>query len=212
MWMAAVAAVAMFKLTDAHIKLLRHSIVLWSPVESGAPAVAVSPLQIADESPSLSDAAYADIAKRAGLDHVDKQQIDRLLADMPEALAQILAHGKITNAVHRYDNPLVELSFASTMLPDELSHLAKEKVVAFEFTERHARLLRNARWEGTFMNPKRPYGDMTYFEKDMADILGEHTVDDAKMWKLHVETLPALQVYLRDAQIEPGEYPRLGGE
>jgi len=211
MWMASVVAVAMFKLTAAHIKLLRQAIVLWSPVESGAPGVLISPLQLADEK-SPSDATYADIAKRAGLDHVDKRQIDQLLAEMPEAMAQLLAHGKMTKSVHRYDNPLVEFSFASKMLPDELAHLAADKVVTFEFTERHERLLRNARWEGMFVNPKRPYGDMTHFEKDMADILGEHTVDDACMWKLHVETLPALQAYLRDAQIEPGEYPRIEAE
>ena len=205
---ALLPAVSMFKLTDTHLKLLRHAVVMWVPTKSGAPGVLLLPLQ-ADE--KLSDQAYADIAKRAGLPTVDKGQIDQLLMEMPEAFEQLLARGKLAPGTYRYDNPLAEISWSANTLPDELKNLAKDKVVSFRFTERHAKLLRNARWGGMMMNPKRPYGDMTSFELDMADILGE-PADEHRLWKLHTETLSALQVYLQNAKLEPGEYPRIGGE
>lgn len=204
--LAGILIAAMFTLTDKHINLLRNALVVWVPIESGAPAVMVSPLQAGEG--NATPEFYADVAKRAGLPSVDKQQIDQLIADMPEAFAQLLAHGKLAAGTYRYDNPLAAVPFAANTLPDELAHLAKEKSVSFAFTERHAKLLRNARWGGTFMNPKRPYGDMTSFERDMADILGE-PADEKKLWILHTETLPALQVYLLKASIAPGEYPRI---
>jgi len=196
----------MFTLTDKHINLLRHALVLWAPIESGAPAVMITPLQAGKENGTPE--FYADVAKRAGLTSVDKAQIDQLIADMPEALAQLLAQGKLAAGTYRYDNPLAAVSFAANALPDEQMHLAKEKSVSFAFTERHAKLLHNARWRGMFMNPKRPYGDMTAFERDMAAILGEPE-DEQKLWTLHTEMLPALQVWLLKASIAPGDYPRI---
>ena len=194
-------AVSMLQPTDPHLALLRHAVAVWSPVESGAPAVLLSPLQVGDEE-GLSDAAYADLAKRAGLPDADKRRIDQLLGEMPEAFERLMARGTLAPGKYRYDNPLAEIAWAKNILPDELAHLAKDKTVTFEFTERHAKLLRSARWWGLMMNPKRPYGDMTSFERDMADILGE-PLDEARLWKLHAEMLPALQVYLQNAKLEP---------
>ena len=47
---------------------------------------------------------------------------------------------------------------------------------------------------------------MTSFELDMAEIL-KVPADQERLWKLHTETLPALQIYLQKASIAPGEYP-----
>lgn len=195
-------AASMFKLTDIHLMLLRHAVVMWSPVEMGAPAIAISPLQ--DD--TISDAAYADIARRAGLAGVDKQQINQLLREMPEAFHQLLKHGKLAAGTYKYDNPLVGVPFAANMLPEEIANLAKDEVVSFTFTDQHALLLRNASWLGLFMDAKRPYGDRTSFERDMATIL-KVPLDEEKLRKLHTETPPALQVYLQNAKLEPGEYP-----
>jgi hypothetical protein len=216
---------SMFKLTERHLNLLRNAVVLWAPVESGAPAVVISPLQIGDGEEQPTPAVYADIARRAGLPMsnpptaAEKQQVDDLVADLPEALAQLLAHGRLEAGTYRYENPLVELPFASKMLPPEIAALAKERVVSFALTGRHVALLRHARWRGLFMNPKRPYGDFTYFELDMAEILGEQVArtadgklpdkEEQRLWKLHTETLPALQLYLQKASITPGDYPRI---
>jgi hypothetical protein len=196
-----------FTLTDTHIKLLRNAAVVWVPIESGAPAVMLSPLQ-ADGEEEPAPAMYADVAKRAGLSSVDQRQIRQLMAEMPEALAQVLEHGKFEAGTYRYHNPLAAIPFAEQTLPSELAHLAKEDKVSFTFTEQHAKLLRHARWRGLFMNPKRPYGDMTSFERDMADIL-KVPVDEQRLWTLHTETLPALQIYLQQANIAPGEYAHI---
>src|SRR5690348_4143307 len=91
---ALLLAVSMFKLTDTHLKLLRHAVVLWIPGDDGAPGALVSPL-LARGDGKPDDSAYADIAKRAGLPSVDTKQIDQLLAEMPEAFEQLLAHGKL---------------------------------------------------------------------------------------------------------------------
>ena len=203
-------AVSMFKMTNTHLTLLRHSVVMWAPVEAGAPGVLISPLLTGDAG-GLSDAAYADIARRAGLANVDKRRIDQLVSEMPEAFEQLIEHGNLAPGTYRYDNPLADVPWAANMLPDELVNLAKDKVVSFQFTKRHAKLLRNARWGAMMMNPKRPYGDMTLFELDMATILGEK-LDEKRLWKLHTETLSALQVYLQYAKLEPGEYPRIEPE
>lgn len=193
-------AASMFKLTDTHLKLLRHSVVIWVPVESGAPGAMISPL-LADEEATLSDAMYADVAARAGLPKVDKQQIDQLLAEMPEVFAQLIAHGKLAPGTYKYDNPLASIPGSAQMMPEELASLAKDKVVTFQLTERHLKLLHNARWEAMMMNPKRPYGDMTSFEHEMATILGE-PFDEKALWKLHTEMLPALQVFLQNATLD----------
>lgn len=193
-------AATMFKLTPAHLQLLRHSVVLWSPVESGAPGAVISPLMVEDEG-KLSDAAYADIAKRAGLPKVDKAQIDQLIQEMPEAFDQLLEHGHLAPGTYHYDNPLAAIPWSAQTLPSELANLATDKVVTFQLTERHLKLLRKAQWGMMMMNPKRPYGDMTAFERDMADILGE-PLDEKRLWKLHTEMLPALQIYLQNAKLE----------
>lgn len=218
----------MFNLTERHLNLLRHAVVLWVPVEAGAPAVAISPLQIDDAEGPPSPAVYADIARRAGMPMsnpptaAEKQQVDDLVDDLPEALAQLLAHGRLEAGKYSYDNPLVEIPFASNMLPTEIAGLAKEKVVSFALTDRHLVLLRHANWRGPFMDPKRPYGDRTYFEVDMVEILGEHVArtpegklpegQEQRLWKLHTETLPALQLYLQKASITPGEYRWIAGD
>ncbi len=220
----------MFALTEEHVRLLRQSVVLWSPVESGAPAVLVSPLLMEG---AEGEALEADFARRAGVPFAtppnaeQRAHAQRLIAEMPEALAQVLEHGTLAPGSYEYENPLVQFAFAAQSLPEDLVHLATDRRVRFSFTKEHAALLRRARWEGLWMNPKRPYGDMTYFELDIAEILGEHAQRDSRgrfpeevdqrLGRLHEETLPALQLFLLRATIAPGSYtkipvePGLGG-
>jgi hypothetical protein len=223
-WPAA-AGETMFKLTESHLALLRKSIVVWAPMEAGVPAVLPSPELLADEG---GPAFYLDLARRAGLEDSDppsaaqSQQLDVLMAELPEALAQLLAHGRLEPGTYDYANPLVGLEASANFLPEELRDLAKQPTVRFALTDSHLKLLRRARWEQLFMNAKRPYGDMTYFELDMAEILGEPTQRNAeghlpeaqaqRLWKLHVETLQALQLYLQRAEIPPGPYERIAAE
>jgi len=81
-------------------------------------------------------------------------------------------------------------------------------------TAAHLALLRNANWQCGMVDPKRPYGDMTYFEIDMARILGIPLAADGKpspddqrrLDQLHDETLPALAAFLAHAVMAPGTY------
>jgi hypothetical protein len=62
------------------------------------------------------------------------------------------------------------------------------------------------------VNFKRPFGDMTAFDIDMAAILGRPPPPpggkfDPALWRLYTEMWPALQVFVEHAQIPviPGE-------
>jgi hypothetical protein len=89
---------------------------------------------------------------------------------------------------------------------------------AFDVTDEHIRLLRRANWLSFLIDCKRPYGDFTHFEIDMADILGLPVTKDAKgyaqigkeaekrMDALHANMLPTLQAYIRFARLNPGRY------
>jgi hypothetical protein len=125
----------------------------------------------------------------------------------------LLSHGALAPGRYDYANPLVQLPDLVHALPDELAALAVEETLVFDFSAQHDALLRAARWRGLWMDAKRPYGDMTYFELDMADILGQPTDrgengqlpadQERQLWKLHTEMLSALQVYLQRAAIGP---------
>lgn len=89
---------------------------------------------------------------------------------------------------------------------------------AFDVTDEHIRLLQRANWQTFLIDCKRPYGDFTHFEIDMADILGLPVTKDAKghaqigkdaekrMDALHADMLFALQAYIRFARLNPGRY------
>ena len=76
----------------------------------------------------------------------------------------------------------------------------------------------------TITDPKRPYGDMTFFEIDMATILGitadgppsaeqlgERDFSPAQLQhfaELHEQMEPVLQVFLLHARLAPGHFVR----
>lgn len=88
----------------------------------------------------------------------------------------------------------------------------------FELTKDHLKLLKHLNLRGLLVDPKRPYGDMSYFEIDMAAILGipvPRTADGKpnfsqeqmdRFAKLHTEMMPAMQVMVLDAKVQPGKY------
>lgn len=96
----------------------------------------------------------------------------------------------------------------------------------FQFTDQHLKLLNHARgtWDDFYntliINPKRPYGDLTYFELDMAEVLGISLERDAKgdrkIAKAQQATFDALfkdlplslRIFLKHASISPGKFYR----
>lgn len=210
----------MTDLNEHHVRLLRAAAVVWAPVESGAPAVLYSPRLLEEE----DGVPYADVAARAGLEigsppsEAQKRDVEALLAGLPAAFVRFMELGRLEPGRYSYRNPLVGLPHSDYLVPSDRPGLARQALVEFELTPELAKLLRHARWEAGSggwlgLNPKRPYGDMTYFELDMAEILGEPRVQDAaghlspdleaRLGGLHEDMQGALQVFLQNARLEP---------
>ena len=105
------------------------------------------------------------------------------------------------------------------------------EVKVFHFEEKHLKLIRSmsVRHSYTFddgkvlvgVDAKRPYGDLTYFEADMARVLGlpvgrnerdefQLTPEvEEQMFQLHLEMEVAVQIFLRNASLEPGSFKDL---
>jgi hypothetical protein len=89
---------------------------------------------------------------------------------------------------------------------------------AFDVTDDHIKLLQQANWASFMIDCKRPYGDFTHFEIDMARMLGVPVTKDAqnraqigreaeaRMDALHADMLYVLQAYVRFARLGPGRY------
>ena len=189
---------------EAHLKLIRNLHVFWSPVESGSPWInCVEPLGKGD--------TQALAAKITGL---PPEEAQAKLIETARNIYTFIEKAKLEPGVYR--------------LPEHAdTPYDKEHGVAadgsFTLKQEHMTLLRHMRWhfprpeeipelmnEGVYPFPltesKRPYGDFTWFEYEMAEILGEpfalkpdgNAVEDPekdkRMETLHYETLPALRV------------------
>lgn len=198
------------RIDPAHLRLLRGATVVWMPFEAGGPSVLASPL-MADDPDDANDAARADVAARAGLavgaplSDADRRKVDALLSGLPSALALFVERATLVPGT--YANP-------DRTPPDPSSPRADAaEPPTFAFTAEHAALLKALRWEAMYVDLKRPYGDLTHFEFDLADALGETVKRDAtggpdlapaqrsRYERLHREMQPALQVFLENATL-----------
>jgi len=195
-------------ITEADLAVVRQLPVMWSPVESGAPAV-------------------YDFSKKKLPVPID---IYRRGVRAAEVLIQL---GELAPGRYEYDNPLDPEDLATQPFVEHGLAELKGNRVGIDVTEAHLKLTRGAntgliddgrRDIGVEINPKRPYGDMTYFELDMATILGvtaegpprqDHPAlrdfsepQFLKFEELHEQMQPVLQVFLRQAKLEPGRFAR----
>lgn len=197
------------------MKLLRAMVVSWDITESGGAT-------IDPEIPYGSNDLLADVKRICDV-HTDKEAI-ALHRQTQDALDDFLRHAQLRSGKYSYANQLAnkEPEFTMDVLAEIEPTQEKSKTVTFEFTEQHLKLLRAAvvRWnewdeeEGEEfhatpgIDPKRPYGSMTFFYADMANALGIDFKNDdevlarkAFFLKLHHEMQPALQVFLKYAQM-----------
>jgi hypothetical protein len=197
------------------MKLLRAMVISWDITESGGAT-------IDPEIPYGSNDMLADV-KRIGGVHTDKEAIT-LHRQTQDALDDFLRHAQLRPGNYSYANPLENKrpEFTIDILVKIDPKQEKSNTVTFEFTEQHLKLLRAAvvRWnewdeeEGEEfhatpgLDPKRPYGSATFFYKDMADALGIDFKSDDELLarksfflKLHHEMQPALQVFLKYAEM-----------
>jgi hypothetical protein len=195
-------------LTEADLAVVRRLPVMWSPVESGAPAV-------------------YDLSKKTLPVPVETY---RRAMRAAEILIQL---GELAPGRYEYDNPLDPEDLATQPFVVHRRVEVKGNRVAVDVTREHLALMRVAntgiiddggRDIGVEMDPKRPYGDMTYFELDMATTLGivaegPPRKDDPahldfsepqlrRFDELHEQMEPVLQVFLGHAMLAPGVFVR----
>lgn len=183
-------------------------------VESGAPALFPSVHQPADIRAAPPEAFYQDIAARAGLTvsnpstPADQRALGELLGSTLASLEPLVTKGRLKPGKYSYRNRL--RGALAPFAPPEPKGLAEREVVEFEVTAEHLTLLANAWWDGPGMNPKRPYGGASYFEADMARILGLPTTtgpdgaladhaEELRLTRLHHEMVCVLQIFLENA-------------
>jgi hypothetical protein len=212
-------------ITPEHVKALRKLRFAWHPlIEAGGPVVdPVTPYggaQLAD-----------DLGPIAGTR--DRVVLARFHIEVSAVLISVLKDCNLPAGRYRLahlDNATMErlaLREASGRLPRERTAVMRAQLPRlepdghFNFTVQHCRLLRKLRleWPDGFTNSafvewnypapvvhfKRPFGDMTTFEIEMAEILDlpipEPYRPEPLLWRLYWEMWPALQTFVEHADI-----------
>jgi hypothetical protein len=208
-----------------HLQAIRKLHFVWdNSVESGGPIVDyLAPYGHA----AMEDDLGPIIGTR------DKMAVAAFNVEVSRALSWALENGELPEgryAMAHLDNAIIERTYLDGVAENEkltatqkeqfrseVPHLDPDR--SFYFTKDHLLLLRHLRFglrppKGSWsfhsnpvptVNFKRPFGDMSAFDIDMAEILGlprpEGQDFDPALWKLYVEMLPALQVFVEHAQI-----------
>jgi len=195
-------------ITAADLAAVRELPVMWSPTESGAPAV----YDFSKKNLNMSTSAY------------------RRAMRVAEVLIQL---GELPPGHYEYDSPLDPGDLATQPFVQHRLAQVSGNRVAIDATDAHLKLMRGAvtnliddggRDTGVEIDPKRPYGDMTYFEIDMSRILGipaegpprtdypelrDFTKPQRQKFReLHEQMEPVLQVFLKHATLAPGHFVR----
>lgn len=230
------------EITDAHLGLLRRVRLTWDDAERGAPMLDPDrPYGRADLLAQLAEVFGADDADELGRRHVE----------MYFVLARALRHATLAPGRYGLTNVApadvrIALRGYGELSGDDLGLDADGQV---NLTEDHLRLLRGIeiRWPSEYecgdrldggrypaaaADPKRPYGDFTFIEVDMARILGElppapeqlpgslrscppqqgpavfepSPEQALRLQRLHWQMLGAMQVFLERAELAPGRY------
>lgn len=218
-----------FEVQPEHISLLRRMRFTWEGAERGAPMLAADrPYGQADLVAQLGQAFPGDDAAAIARRHVG----------MTYVLMRALRHGALPPGDYRFEN----------ITPDDVRHamagyadlqgdtdLGLNADGSITITDEHLRLLREitvrwppeseceerlamAQYPAATCDCKRPYGDCTFIEVDMARILdrlpqapADGIFDPAPdlarhLQRLHWQMLPAIQAFVEHAAFAPGTY------
>ena len=191
-----------FDMTLERIALIRRMVVAWNGTEPGAPI-------IHPDAPYGSTDRDSDIANVTG----DDEGAEDEHRAMGDAFDVFLRNAVLKPGRYQYHNPLAKLrsGAASDVFRDEATGETPE-LITFAVTPEHLALLRtmSAIWDETKqvpgIDPQRPYGKAAAYATAMAEHLGEAPTDEteARLTRLHREMQPALQIFLRYADLAPG--------
>jgi hypothetical protein len=198
--------------TAEDIAVARTLPVMWSPVESGVPVV----FDFTDKRRAISTERYRR-AMRA---------------------AEVLIHlGELSPGRYRYDNPFLEPGLAGQQPFIENGRVElRDAQIIVVVTADHLELMHalatsiaddGGRDIALVVHPKRPYGESTDFDLDIADILGIEPAGPAmdqdpdcnelsaaqrqQLSALHELMQPVMQVALGQATLAPGRFVRIDG-
>lgn len=168
-----------FALDQSHVNLIRRVRFSWNDAEAGAPRVDC-------ERPYGSPDALRDVAEVFGDALVS--ELARTHADMTAALNEYFHKVALEPGVYAIGGGTFTLT---------ADHLRLARELRFAWSDE------DVPWPTPSVNPKRPYGSFTFFQKEMAICLGwihededrELTDDEiSRLTEMHREMLEALQV------------------
>jgi hypothetical protein len=199
-----------FRFTAAHRESLKHLHFIWLNAESGAPWVNEKhPLGSPDPARDLS-ALLLPIRRPSAA------SIQRLLSTIHLAFQVFLAHGRLKPGVYRVVNRLSPrgLRVNLDIYTKRTLAIPGTELLDVTVTTDHLRLMRNANTyrsasvDELGIHPKRPYGDMMMYYRDMREILKSPKASTAALARLHGEMLTVLLAFLQFAQLAEGTYAR----
>ncbi len=198
-----------FQLNPQHVKHYREAVITLNPMEGGAPMV----------KPEIFGVLFPSHFSLKNGFRIANKRLEKTYA-----LQVILQNATLAPGNYQFKNLL-----PSNIKNTTLTQIYSQPSVVFEFTQQHAKLVRklSVNEQSYFftlgIDPKRPYGDTTFYALDMADILSikhnlnshENTNQSDKriltaLHKLHDEMVPAMQVLLHHGKIKTGWYYRDG--
>ncbi len=214
-----------FEVTAKQIEQLRKLIVGWAEVEAGAPGVdyvQTFGMNPDDEDPGPQILQWLGVEPSGAGGHYTPEQQSAGMAQfqsLEKAFEILLSAGEIKPGHYSFKNHGKKLfPHGGYFFDGKLVPVPEGETVEFDLTAEHLKLVRRANTTGLFIDPKRPYGDMTFFEIDMADALGipyqrksDGTPDFSKQQmehfaKLHTDMMPVVQIMLLRAHLVPGRY------
>ncbi|MGU3540114.1 hypothetical protein [Methylobacterium sp. A54F] len=187
--------------TLERIALIRRLVIAWNPAGAGAPIVH-------PDAPYGSAAWDEDIANVTGDDEGAAEE-HRAVG---EALRAFVRHAVLKPGRFSYHNPLekLDLSRFTDVFRDHETGRSPAQIT-FDVTEEHLRLIRHLAigWDEALAVPAvdtdRPYGGHAGLTDTIAGLLGRPANAEG-LAALHPELQPALQIFLRYADIAPGAY------
>jgi hypothetical protein len=200
-----------------HLVLLREAVVLWDPIENGAPFI----IGYGSSETNPVD-GFDKILEPYLPQDMKKNQFKATVRNEMKCIILLAMHqGKIQPGTYRYINPLRRLeqngfTFNANEITEENYRIRNSSEIEFNLSKNHIDLIRHANigWQNYIdsfgINAKRPYGEFSYMQDDMKRILHiDESIDDDlhnHLEYLHQETLIAFQVMLLYAYLEPGQY------
>lgn len=203
----ALAAPVPGEFSAQHLSILRNLRVTWLPVESGAPGLRQF-LPFGANRPTRS-LGFELIGRH------DEVMLAKFMVETGQLIPAFCMRADL--AVGTYAVPADMRDYFA----DPQTGVSSEGT--FDFREEHAALLRHFNWRMDMLDPpcwplpgvdgKRPYGDCSHFQIDMAAHLGRPYAigsdgevqsdegHDAELASLHCQMLTALQVFLVHARL-----------